>query len=74
MSAWLNADQVANRLGIARRTALILMQRMPHAVISGKERKRIRVSESQLEAWLMKNSTGKPVKTGNKKRLTRREV
>ena len=70
MSAWLNADQVADRLGVARRTALILMQRMPHTVISGKERKRIRVSENQLEAWLIKNSTGKQVKTGNKKRLT----
>ena len=77
MSAWLNASQVADRLGVSRRTALALMNEMPHAVISGNERKRIRVSENQLEAWLLKRSTGRPVQsicTGSKKKLTRREA
>lgn len=77
MNTWLNADQVAARLGISRKSALALMSRMPHAVISGTERKRIRVSEAQLDAWLMKRSTGKPVSnicTGSRKKLARREA
>ncbi len=74
---WLNADQVAERLGVSRKTAMSLMSQMPHAVISGIQRKRIRVSETQLDAWMMKRSTGKPVtpvSTGSKRKLQRRGV
>ena len=30
MSVWLNADQVAERIGVSKRTALTLMYQMPH--------------------------------------------
>jgi hypothetical protein len=54
------------------------MQQMPHIVISGKERKRIRVSESQFASWLARKSTGKPVQeigtAGSKRKLARREA
>ena len=73
---WLNADQVADRLSISRRTALTIMQQMPHSVIGGTVRKRIRVSEDSLEAWMIKKSNRLPgsykVCTGSKKRLARR--
>lgn len=77
MSTWLNPDQVAERLGVKRRTAMAMMMQMPHSIISGKHRQRVRVSEEQLEAWLLKRSTGKPIQTksvGSNRRLTRREV
>lgn len=77
MSVWLTADQVAERLGVSRRTAIAMMHEMPHTVLSGTQRKTIRVSEAQLESWLMKRSTGKPVQTvctGSKRKLARREV
>ena len=73
---WLTADQVAERLSISRKTALSLMYQMPHSVIGGTVRKRIRVSESNLDAWMTKRSSrlpvADPVKTGSKKKLTRR--
>ena len=76
MTVWLTPDDVAERLGIARCTALSLMQNMPHSVISGTVRKRIRVSESNLEAWMDRKSTGNPVSIsgakGTSKKLKRR--
>ena len=76
MIVWLNADQVAERLGICRRTALTLMYQMPHSVIGGTVRKRIRVSEGSLDAWMTKKSNKLPVAdsvcTGSKRKLKRR--
>ena len=76
MIVWLNADQVADRLGISRRTALSLMYQMPHSVIGGTVRKRIRVSEGSLDAWMVKKSNKLPVcdavATGSKRKLKRR--
>ena len=76
MTVWLNADQVAKRLGISRRTALALMYQMPHSVIGGTVRKRIRVSEGSLDAWMVKKSNKLPVddavQTGSKRMLKRR--
>lgn len=73
---WLNADQVASRLSVSRKTALAIMQQMPHSVIGGNVRKRIRVSESTFDAWMVKKSNKPqvmdPVQTGSKKRLARR--
>ena len=73
---WLDADQVAMRLGIARRTAMSLMAQMPHTVLSGTVRKRIRVSEEALDAWMIKRSTGgRPAASlsgGSRKRLERK--
>jgi hypothetical protein len=74
----LTAEDIAGRLSIPVRSAKLLMQQMPHIVISGKERKRIRVSESQFASWLARKSTGKPVHeigtTGSKRKLARREA
>lgn len=78
MSVWLNADGVAERIGVSRRTALSLMYQMPHVVVTGTVKKRIRVSENTLEAWMLKHSTGKMdmtcPSTGSKRKLKRREV
>jgi len=76
MTVWLGPDQVAERLGVKRRTAMAMMSQMPHSVISGTERKRVRVSEDTLEAWMAKRSnniTPISIKTvGSKKKLARR--
>ena len=75
MTVWLNAEQVADRLSVSKRTALMIMYQMPHTVISGTVRKRIRVSEGSLEAWMMKQSNKVPVvsiHTGSKRKLERR--
>lgn len=76
MIVWLTADQVAERLNVSRRTAMSLMYQMPHSVIGGTVRKRIRVAESALDAWMLKQSNKlppvHPINTGNKKRLQRR--
>ena len=78
MTVWLGPDDVAQRLGIARRTALNLMNRMPHSVIGGTQRKRIRVSEASLDAWMVKNSSDPASETvtktaGSRKKLERRK-
>ena len=76
MIIWLNADQVAERLSVSRRTALALMYQMPHSVIGGTVRKRIRVSEGSLDAWMTKRSNKLPIadaiETGSKRKLKRR--
>lgn len=78
MTVWLGPDDVAQKLGIARRTAINLMNRMPHSVIGGTQRKRIRVSEASLDAWMVKNSIDPGSETvaktaGSKKKLERRK-
>lgn len=76
MTIWLDADQVASRLSVSRRTAMSLMYQMQHTVIGGTVRKRIRVSEGSLEAWMAKHSNKLPVSgeisTGSSKKLKRR--
>jgi len=73
---WLNPDQVAERLSVSRRTAITLMYQMPHSVIGGTVKKRIRVAESSLDAWMVKKSNALPSMgnncVGSKKKLTRR--
>ena len=72
---WLNADQVADRLQVSRRTAMSLMHQMPHSVIGGTVKKRIRVSDVSLDAWMLKRSNKLPTedrRTGSKKKLARR--
>jgi len=75
-TVWLGPDEVAERLGVARRTAISLMYQMPYSVISGTERKRIRVSEETLDSWVMKRTQGAkaPVSKsiGSRKKLERR--
>ena len=76
MSRWLTPEEVASRLSVSRKTAVAMMYGMPHTVICGNERKRIRISEETLEAWLVKRSTGTPVvnsrSIGTTKKLQRR--
>ena len=76
MTVWLDASQVAERLGVCRRTALMLMYQMPHSVVGGTIKKRIRVSEGSLDAWMLKQSNKLPivdsVYTGSKRKLKRR--
>lgn len=72
---WLNADQVAERLSVSRKTAMNLMYQMTHSVIGGTVRKRIRVSEASLDAWMIRQSNKLPVadsNTGSKRKLQRR--
>ena len=53
-----------------------LMYQMSYSVISGAVKKRIRVSEDALEAWMLKRSQGSKIpvsKTvGSKRKLERR--
>ena len=75
MIVWLNPEQVAERLSVSRRTAMALMYQMPHSVIGGTVKKRIRVAEEALDAWMLKRSNGIPniqISTGSRKKLTRR--
>lgn len=76
MTVWLDADQVAERLSISRRSALMLMHEMQHSVISGTVKQRIRVSEGSLEAWMARKSNRLPVadeiRTSSKRKLKRR--
>jgi len=79
MTVWLTPDGVAERLGISRRTALVIMHEMPHSVLSGKTKQRLRVSEDALDAWMMKRTVGNysglavvSKGTGSNKRFQRR--
>lgn len=75
MTVWLDADMVAERLSVSKRTALAIMHQMPHSVIGGSVRQRIRVSEGTLEAWMVRQSNKLPVivgQTGSKRKLKRR--
>ena len=76
MTTWLNPDQVAERIGVARRTAMALMLEMNPVCISGTVRKRMRVSEESLTRWMVSRAMGKSpvsrVGTGSRKKLTRR--
>ena len=76
MTVYLNADQVAERLGVERRTAMHLMMQMNPIPISGTVRKRYRVTEESLDRWMAKRMIGKPltgtISKGSKKKLERR--
>lgn len=58
---WLSPDQVAQRLGISKRTATALMYQMNYTVLSGSERKRIRVAETELDRFLTERSKRKTI-------------
>ena len=77
MTVWLNPTQVAERIGVARRTAMTMMAEMNPVYISGTVRKRMRVSEESLDRWMVAHSTGKrcPISTtntGSTRKLPRR--
>lgn len=77
MTAWLNKKQLAERLGIHPKTAEKIMLEMHPVAISGTVRKRWRVSEENVEKWMLKHTVGgtAPVSrigTGSTRKLTRR--
>jgi len=76
-TVWLTPDGVAERLNVCRKTAIKIMNEMPHTNIGGTVRTRVRVSEANLDAWMEAHGTGS-VRTSPKKnyssqhRVTRR--
>ena len=77
MTVWLNPTQVAERIGVARRTAMTMMLEMNPVYISGTVRKRMRVSEESLDKWMAAHAVGKKcpissVSTGTVRKLPRR--
>ena len=74
---WLNKQQLAEKLGVHVKTAEKMMMEMNPVPISGKVRKRYRVSEENVEKWMLKHTMGTsaPVSrtgTGSTKKLARR--
>ena len=74
MIRYLDAQQVADRLGVSRRTAMSMMLEMNPIAISGKTRIRYRVTEENLDRWMSKRMIGKQktVSFSTGKRLARR--
>ena len=76
MTIWLSPTQVSERIGVARRTAMTMMLEMNPVYISGTVRKRIRVSEENLDKWMVahagKKSPVSSIGTGSIRKLPRR--
>lgn len=74
MIRYLDAQQVADRLGVSRRTAMSMMLEMNPIAISGKTRIRYRVTEENMDRWMAKRTIGKQktVSFSTGKRLARR--
>ena len=74
MIRYLDAQQVADRLGVSRRTAMSMMLEMNPIAISGKTRIRYRVTEENLDRWMAKRMIGKQktISFRTEKRLARR--
>jgi hypothetical protein len=76
MIRYLEPQEVADRLGVTRRTAMSLMMEMNPIPVCGKVRMRYRVTEQSLDQWMAKRMIGRP-KTGtngmgSKRKLERR--
>jgi len=73
---WLGPDAVAQRLGVCRKTAIGMMYQMEHSIISGTVRKRIRVSEDALDAWMQRGkaqrTSSRTATAGTNRKITRR--
>ena len=75
MTRYLDPQEVADRLGVARRTAMELMMQMNPIAISGTVRRRYRVTEENLDRWMARRQIGKAsggTGFGSRKKLTRR--
>ena len=76
MIRYLDPQEVADRIGVTRRTAMSLMMEMNPIVVCGTVRRRYRVTEENLDRWMAKRMIGKPktgsIGNGSKKRLERR--
>ena len=74
-TVYLTPDDVAARLNVSRKTAKSLMMEMNPITITGKDRKRYRVTEESLEAWITKKQKLKGLRyinQGSKRRLERK--
>ena len=74
-TVYLTADDVANRLHVSKKTAKALMMEMNPVAITGTMRKRYRVTEESLEAWIAKKQKIKGLRyfnQGSKRRLERK--
>jgi len=74
-TVYLTPDDVAARLKVSRKTAKSLMMEMNPISITGTTRKRYRVTEENLEAWMAKKQKVKSVRyfnQGSKRRLERK--
>ena len=74
MIRYLDAQQVADRLGVSSRKAMSTMLEMNQIAISGKTRIRYRVTDENLDRWMAKRTIGKQktVSFSTGKRLARR--
>lgn len=76
MTVLLDKHQVAERLGIHYKTAETLMMEMNPVAISGRTRRRYRVTEDSLEKWILRKTIGhgvvKTAGTGTDRKLKRR--
>ena len=75
MTRYLDKFQVGERIGVRPKTAAVLMMEMNPIAVSGKVRKRWRVSEENLDRWMERRMLGKPKNgsvMGSKRRLERR--
>ena len=77
MTVWLNKKQLAELLGVHVKTAERMMMEMHPVAISGNVRKQYRVSEENVERWMLKHTVGgtSPVNrvgTGSTRKLARR--
>lgn len=75
---WLSPEDVAERLKISRRSALVIMQKIPHVSVSGSIRLRLRVTETDLNNYLLGSVSGKTKVSvpaaGSKRKLARKGV
>lgn len=73
---YLDKNAVAKRIGVKPRTAATLMMEMNPINISGTVRKRYRVTEENLNSWMMRRMIGKPkagtISKGSNRKLERR--
>lgn len=73
---YLDKNEVAKRIGVKPRTAATLMMEMNPIPISGTVRIRYRVTEANLEAWMMRRMIGKPqagiISKGTDRKMRRR--
>ena len=76
MTRYLDPQQVADRIGVSRRTAISLMMEMNPIHVSGNVRRKYRVTEENLERWMAKRTIGRTrtgtIGCGSNKRLERR--
>ena len=72
MGELLDKAAVAHRLNVSEKTAAVLMMEMNPVAICGTIRKRYRVTEESLEAWIARKQKLKGLRYFNSKRRIER--